>query len=298
MLQYPATMANRPLLKFALENMAEGSPFCLACYKAVFPLGIVHNAILRNLDHWSVVYYFWKHPLKTSRPVSPHSGRPLDWPMLHQQADALYREHSNNNEFGLDNDKWDRELRQQIAQQRNTMSDEAFLRTLQSHKESYDLELLLRELTELGAQPLVLSMPMHGGWYDQCGITYAARRAYYQNLREIGGRYHAAVVDFADHDGDRSFCHDSMGHLAPSGLVYYSQVLDAFFHDALPRQPELPALATVANKGTVAGLSSRLARGPGAPSASFHEPSSATAIEDPEFKTNPDPTLQGRKGRP
>ena len=115
--------------------MADGSPFSLACYEAVFPLGIVHNAILRNLDHWSVVYYLWKHPIKTSPPVSPHSGRPLDWPMLHQQADALYREHSNNNEFGLDNDKWDRELRQQIAQQRNTMSNEAFLRTLESHKE-------------------------------------------------------------------------------------------------------------------------------------------------------------------
>ena len=78
-------------------------------------------------------------------------------------------------------------------------------------------------------------MPIHGGWYDQCGITYTARRAYYQKLREIGARYHAPVVDFADHDADQSFCHDTMGHLAPSGLVYYSQVLDGFFHDAIPR---------------------------------------------------------------
>ena len=28
-------------------------------------------------------------------------------PMLHQQADASYRPHSTNNEFGLDNEKWD-----------------------------------------------------------------------------------------------------------------------------------------------------------------------------------------------
>ena len=67
-------------------------------------------------------------------------------------------------------------------------------------------------LTEFGARPILLSMPIHGPWYDQCGVTYAARRAYYKKLREIGARYHAAVVDFADHDADRSFCFDYKGH--------------------------------------------------------------------------------------
>ena len=261
MLQYPATVANRPLLRFALENLADGSPLGLACYDAVLPLGIAHNAILRFQDHWSVVQYLWKHPELTSSPIAPHSGEQLDWPMLHRQADATYRSHSNNNEFGLDNQKWNRELRQEMLRQRHTRSDEAFLRTLQSNQEWVDLELLLRELTEFGAQPLLLSMPIHGHWYDECGITYAARRAYYQKLREISARYHTAVVDFADHDADRSFCHDDMGHLAPSGLVYYSQILDGFFHDAIPRQSELPDHAPVASRGTEAGLPSRPGRG-------------------------------------
>ena len=66
------------------------------------------------------------------------------------------------------------------------------------------------------------------------GITYNARRAYYEKLRGICARYHAPVVDFADHDADQSFCNDDMGHLAPSGLVYYNQVFDGFFHDAIP----------------------------------------------------------------
>ena len=152
----PATVANRPLLRFALENLADGSPLSLACYDAVLPLGIVHNAILRYQDHWSVVLYLWKHPEMTSSPISPRSGQPLDWPMLHRQADALYRAHSNNNEFGLDNEKWDRELRQEMLRLRNTRSDEAFLRTLQRNQEWVDLELLLRELNELGARPLLL----------------------------------------------------------------------------------------------------------------------------------------------
>jgi DltD protein len=67
--------------------------------------------------------------------------------------------------------------------------------------------------------------------------------AYYQKLREVGARYHAAVVDFADHDADRSFCFDYKGHLSPSGWVYYAQALDRFFHETLPPLAELPAPA-------------------------------------------------------
>jgi D-alanine transfer protein len=261
MLKYPETLASQPLLRFALESMTDGSPFSLACYEAVLPLGIVHNAILRSVDHWRVVHHLWVHPLKAVSPISSRNDHQLDWPMLHRKADAQYRDHSNNNEFGLDNEQWDRELHQAIVRQRNTRSDEAFLGTLASNQEWVDLELLLRELSELGAQPLLLSMPIHGGWYDRLGITYTARRAYYQKLRETGARYRAAVVDFADHDADRSFCHDPMGHLAPRGLVYYSQVFDRFFHDALPRQSELPAPAPAASRVTEPRASSRSASG-------------------------------------
>jgi D-alanine transfer protein len=259
MLQFPATLANRPLLRFALENLADGSPPSLACYHAVCPLGMMHNAILRYQDHWSVVCYLWKHPPKSSSPISPATASRWDWPALHRQADALYRARSNNNEFGLDNEKWNSELREETLRRRNTRSDEAFLRTLHSNQEWVDLELLLRAMTEIGARPLLLSMPIHGAWYDHCGITYTARRAYYQKLRETAAHYHVAVVDFADHDDDQTFCHDTMGHLAPNGLVYYNQVLDDFFHDAVPSQSELPAYAPVASTGTDAGLPFRTA---------------------------------------
>jgi hypothetical protein len=256
MLKYPATVANRPFLRFALENLAGGSPKNLACYAAVLPLGIVHNAILRYQDHWNVVGYLWKHAEPASSPISPHGGQQLDWPALHQQANTSYRAHSNNNEFGLDNETWDRRLRQEMVRQRNSRTDESFLRALEENQEWVDLELLLRELTEFGARPLLLSMPIHGGWYDQCGVSFTGRRAYYQKLREISARYHTSVLDFADHDADQSFCHDHMGHLAPGGLVYYSQVLDGFFHDATPRQAELLAPEDVASRRIEAGFPS------------------------------------------
>jgi D-alanine transfer protein len=253
MLQYPATLADRPLLRFALENLAEGSPLSLACYHAVFPLGMMHNALLRYQDHWSVVCYLWQHPAPTSPVIPLRNDRPLDWPTLHREADALYRAHSNNNELGLDNQKWTRQLQEELHRRRNTRTDEAFLRRIRDSQEWVDLELVLRELTEFGARPLLMGMPIHGGWYDQCGITYAARKSYYQKAREVGARYHMALVDFADHDADRSFSIDNMSHPSPRGLVHYSQALDGFFHGVVPRQPELSASGPVAIRGSEEG---------------------------------------------
>jgi D-alanine transfer protein len=244
MLQFPATLETRPLLRFALENLADGSPLGLACYHAVLPLGLMHNAIVRYQDHWSVVRYLWNHPPNTSPLTAPRSTPPPapDWPMLHRQAGSLYRAHSNNNKFGLDNKRWDNVYRHEVLRLRNAPSEEdAFLRTLERSQEWDDLELLLRELNELGARPLLLSMPLHGGWCGQCGITYTARRVYYEKLRGISTRYHAPVVDFANHEADQSFLTDP-GHLAPGGFLYFDQVLDAFFHDALaiPSREEKP----------------------------------------------------------
>jgi D-alanine transfer protein len=238
MLQFPGPLANRPLLKFALEQLADGSPLALGCYDAILPLGMLHNAILRFQDHWNVVTYLWSHSESISSPNAPREARQLDWPSLLRQAEAAYPAHCNNNEFGMDNGTWDRHLSLDFPKRRNAWSDEAFLGALQKNLEWADLELLLRELTELGARPLLLSSPIHGRWYDQCGVTQRARTAYYEKLREIGARYHVPVVDFADHEADLDFCTDNMGHLSPKGLVYYSQALDGFFHDAVPRQSD------------------------------------------------------------
>ena len=118
MLEFPETVANRPLLKFALENLADGSPLSLACYDAVLPLGWLHNAILRYQDHWTVVTYLWKNPPK--QPAADRDRRPPDWSALQRQADAVYGPLSDNNEFGLDNRKWERELRDEMLQHRQT----------------------------------------------------------------------------------------------------------------------------------------------------------------------------------
>ena len=240
MLQYPSTVANRPLLRFVLENLADGSPFSLACYDAVpASLGTRAQHLRSSATR-----------ITGARGLLPSWGHPSESPRRRLRRAAAGRwigrcctgRRTRCTALGpaTMSSGWDNRevgprvrLRERNAQQRHTRSDEGFLDTLRKNQEWGDLELLLRELNELGARPLLLSMPIHGPWYDECGVTFNARRAYYETLRGIGARYHAPVVDFADHDADRSFCHDDMGHLAPRGLLYYNQVLDGFYHDAI-----------------------------------------------------------------
>lgn len=245
MLQYPETLAERPLLRFALESLADGSPSALACYGAAFPLGMLHNAILRYQDHLGVVWQLWRHPPRKSTAPSPPGVHPLDWTMVHEHAIASYRAHSDNNEFGLDRRRWTRRFREETLRQKGTRTDEGFLRALAENQEWDDLELVLRVLEESGARPYLISMPIHGAWYDQCGISALARGSFYRRLRDVGARHGAPVVDFADHDADRSFCLDYKGHLSPNGWVYYGEAFDGIFHDRVPPPSALPGPAKV-----------------------------------------------------
>ena len=88
----------------------------------------IQSCATRITGTWCITS--WKHPVANSSPVSPHGGRPLDWTALHRRAAESYRAQSDNNEFGLDNQRWNRFFRQEMARQKNTRTDEEFLRTL------------------------------------------------------------------------------------------------------------------------------------------------------------------------
>ena len=111
MLQYPATLADRPLLRFALENLADGSPSASPAITRCSRWGCstMRSSATRITGAWCLITGDTR--VRTSSPISPPIGQPLDWSMMHRQADDIYRAHSNNNEFGLDNKRWDRKFR-------------------------------------------------------------------------------------------------------------------------------------------------------------------------------------------
>ena len=98
-----------------------------------------------------------------------------------------------------------------------------------------NLELLLRTLASVQAQPLVLSMPIPGDLYDQKGVSRLARDDYYVKLRMLVRSYHFQLIEFEEHDEDSAFLYLHKSHLTAKGWIYYDRALDDFFHGRLPR---------------------------------------------------------------
>jgi D-alanine transfer protein len=230
MLQFPDSLQSDPLLRFALERLAGGSLLDRVGYALVFPLGQLQSVVLRLQDHWEVLASVGRQA-NASVAVAPES-QPLDWDAVLAQADRESRERADNNPFGFDRDLYARNA-DKLQQQRRSRSSAAFQRALDQSIGWTDLDLLLRELRELGARPLLLSPPLPGTFYDFWGVYAPARQAYYDRLRQTVRRYGVPLVSFDDHDGDRLFVVDERSHLSQKGWAQYDRVLDAFYHDRL-----------------------------------------------------------------
>jgi len=173
MLHYSNTLEHDPLLRFAVENLADGSPASRVRYYLALPLGMLQNLVLRLQDHWEILNYIWSRP--DIKPDQPPPAAPPDWPTMLAVAERTTRQVTDTNPFGFDNGDWHDRLAHRVAAKHHTLSDKAFRSHMRQSIEWTDLVLLLRTLRELGARPLLLSMPMNGPYYDYVGVSALAR---------------------------------------------------------------------------------------------------------------------------
>jgi len=250
LLQYPTTIADDPILRWGLESLADRSAFGQARYAAVFPLGLLQAFALRLADHWQFLMFMYQHPnLHRSDTVVP---KPINWSKLEAQVDndALHR--NLNNPFGFREDYWaENQHKLERPMGRSALMPVVPLMVSGLHHEPRSLEwrdfaLLLDIVRSLGGQPLVVSEPMSGPFFDYWGVTPVERAQYYDQLRDRTSYDGIPLVDFADHDGDHGFVRDPESHLNDKGWVRFDEVLDAWFHGA--PVPDLePALAPSAS---------------------------------------------------
>ena len=227
MLQFPRTTEKNPLLGFALSRMASGGPLDRIVFCALSPLGKLQTTILDLQDHFAAVSYILYGP-KSGASLHPQI---LDWSDLIAKASetASAREKQAGTASGSDG--------------RVPRRDDAwFLRNLNRSNQWRDLELLLRVLTKVHAQPLLLSMPMDGQFYDEAGVSRSVRECYYNKMHALAERYRFALVEFEQHDEDGPFLNRGVpqvkqiasGHLTAKGWMFYDRVLDNFFHGREP----------------------------------------------------------------
>lgn len=230
MLAFPATVAGDPLLRFALERLADASVGSRLLYYAALPLGKLHNLALRLRDHWDTLVFLRAQLGSTA---VERRQRELDWASLLARAGESAQRNADGNPFGFEGAFWTAHA-PEIATRKGVYPPDAVERGLERSTEWDDLDLLLRVVAELGGRPLLVGVPMNGGYYDYLGVDAGTRRAYYDRLRHVAAAHAVPMVDFSDHDADKFFLVDTAFHLSDLGWTYYDRALDAFFHDRLP----------------------------------------------------------------
>lgn len=228
MLEFPASLEDRPLLRSALECLASGSMRDRWMYRALVPLGRFQNWLARLDDHIAVGFYIAVH-LGDLKPPSTRELA-LNWDRLKARWSARAEDFHPRNERGQAN-----------AEQRFGERPDHFVFALDHSREWSDLELLLRTLQERGAHPLILSLPMNGVFFDSLGISAQARRHYYDRLRSLCSSYRVPELDFAEHELDPRFFADTYDHPSAKGWIYFDEAMDAFFHDRLQYAGKRPA---------------------------------------------------------
>jgi len=207
MLQFPGTLGKSTLLQLAAAWIASGRPLDRVVLTAIWPLGKMQNTLLDLQDHFEALMYILG------------GGRGIRW-----------RESQRFNSRQAPTDKGREVLTSESLGAIGSGRDAAFRARIAAASEWVDLELLFRTLTELRAQPLILSMPIDDTLHDTKGVSRSGRQVYYDRMSELAQRYHFPLIQFEDHDADPAFLIAHREHPTPEGWMYYNRALEDFFN--------------------------------------------------------------------
>jgi D-alanine transfer protein len=229
LLEFPHTLKRTPIVEFALRRLASGGRLDAIGFYAVWPLGKLENTIMDLQDHFAALGFLrrQREPAPMLRPQT------VDWASLIAKADeAIAR---------ADDSKASRVGSQHLPVPGT--ADAWFSTRMDRAPEWRDFELLLRSLSEIHANPLLINIPLDGRFYDTAAVSSSARRKYYDRIQALAQRYHFALVEFQEHDEDTRFLAPQAPrnrqvpspHLSAKGWMYYNRTLDDFYHDRLPQ---------------------------------------------------------------
>jgi poly-D-alanine transfer protein DltD len=242
MLTHPETLRDQPLLQTAVQDLAEPTPMHLVEYAALAPLGRLAASILQVRDAARSAFFVWQQRGRRldppARPATP------GWTELATRGTAIAEQQDTTNPFGFPDDTW-RVLEKRPRPRRvlalyqsgqtnrdgNLLPPPTAWETHIAHSAEWkDLRLELRVLRELGARPLVWSLPLAGFYDDYTRRAAAARQTYYDRYERVVKRAKVPWLDFRAHDEDPYFLTDPGSHLSSRGWVFADRAMDLFWH--------------------------------------------------------------------
>ena len=144
----------------------------------------------------------------------------VDFEKLIDNTDKIGKEECTNNMFQIQDTYYNQYIKEKMDIYKDYLSYEDFSNT----QEYQHFELFLSVCNELNIQPLIISVPVNGWWYDYIGVSKEEREEYYQDIRDICEKYNAKIADFSDYEYENYFLKDIM-HLGKKGWVKISEAI-------------------------------------------------------------------------
>lgn len=184
----------------------------------------VYDGFLDQKESFSLV---WKtRDLTVSYEGEPIKAAEIDYDALRKFSVREGEDACSGNDFYIKNDYYERlvEKPSDLDWYRGTWSDLSYAVS----PEYGDLTFFLEVCRATGITPLLVSVPVHGYWYDQRSFPKEGREAYYENIRELCEKYDAALADFSDKEYEPYFLRDIM-HVGWKGWAYIDEAVYQFY---------------------------------------------------------------------
>lgn len=149
----------------------------------------------------------------------------IDFGNLILKAEQAGRNSSQNNDFGIENDYFNKYIKPNLEKSKNNSK----YNTLDVSPEYDDFCLFLEVCEELNIEPLVILVPLNGVWSDYTGLSKEQRNKYYSNIRKICKDKNVELADFSDKEYEKYFFKDIM-HVGWKGWVYIDEAIYKFYN--------------------------------------------------------------------
>lgn len=193
------------------------------------PLDAINDAAYATVDSWrlrsELANIEGLAPLKSdARKAAEESGAQgtePDWDALLAQAESEGEAACTNNDYGVYDEFWEKN---------HTFDPELFENFDDAEDEYADLSCFLEVCREVGFEPLVCILPVHGPWYDVSDVASGNRQEYYDRIRAICDEAGASYADFSGFEYEKYFLCDTV-HPGWKGWVRIEHAFYDFVSD-------------------------------------------------------------------
>ena len=158
------------------------------------------------------------------RPYSGDVTPDYNWDELLKNAEADAKERTNNNEFGIENNTFDKNIKNNMEKRKG----KDYFYKYSDSPEYSDFELLLEIAKELGLDVRVINFPINGKWNDYIGVDAEQRKIYREKLTNIVQSYGYTIFDLGDKEYEPYYMYDTV-HPGWKAWIEASRDLYQFF---------------------------------------------------------------------